>query len=177
MPFRKPAVVMTPKSLLRHPMARSPVEDFLPGTYFRRVIPDNIEHKGNVQRLVFCTGKVYYDLVMARKHVGKDDSVAICRIEQISPFPYDLVQAECQKYPGAELIWSQEEHKNMGAWGFVQPRINSLMQSENRGIRYAGRHPSASPATGNKYTHLQEQKDMMSRTFDVPKSQLDGFKV
>ncbi|KAK6023852.1 hypothetical protein OSTOST_10349 [Ostertagia ostertagi] len=67
----------------------------------------------------------------------------------------------------------------MGAWGFAQPRINSLMQSENRKIRYTGRHPSASPATGNKYTHLQEQeqKDMMSRTFGVPKTQLDGFKV
>ncbi|PIO63660.1 hypothetical protein TELCIR_14734 [Teladorsagia circumcincta] len=126
---------------------------------------------------VLVSGKVYYDLVTARKHVGKEDSVAICRIEQISPFPYDLVQAECQKYPGAELIWSQEEHKNMGAWGFAQPRINSLMQSENRKIRYTGRHPSASPATGNKYTHLQEQKDMMSRTFGVPKAQLDGFKA
>ncbi|KAK6046030.1 putative oxoglutarate dehydrogenase, E1 component [Cooperia oncophora] len=176
MPFRKPAVVMTPKSLLRHPMARSPIEDFKTGTTFQRVIPDNAEH-GAVKRLVFCTGKVYYDLVMARKHVGKEDSVAICRIEQISPFPYDLVQVECQKYPEAELIWSQEEHKNMGAWGFVQPRINSLMQSENRAIRYTGRHPSASPATGNKFTHLQEQKDMMSRTFGVPNAQLEGFKA
>ncbi|WKY03571.1 hypothetical protein Q1695_004935 [Nippostrongylus brasiliensis] len=177
MPFRKPAVVMTPKSLLRHPMARSPIQDFLPGTHFQRVIPDNVEHHGSVQRLVFCTGKVYYDLVNARKHVGKEEQVAICRIEQLSPFPYDLIQAECQKYPGAELIWSQEEHKNMGAWGFVQPRFNSLLQSDNRIIRYTGRHPSASPATGNKFTHLLEQKDMMSRTFDVPKKQLEGFKA
>lgn len=177
LPFRKPAVVMTPKSLLRHPMARSPVEDFLPGTHFRRLIPDSVERHGNVQRLIFCTGKVYYDLVNARHHVGKDETVAICRIEQLSPFPYDLIQAECQKYPGAELVWSQEEHKNMGAWGFVQPRFNSLLQSENRVIKYAGRQPSASPATGNKFTHLQEQKDMMAKTFDVPKSQLEGFKV
>ncbi|KIH60595.1 oxoglutarate dehydrogenase (succinyl-transferring), E1 component [Ancylostoma duodenale] len=180
MPFRKPAVVMTPKSLLRHPLARSPVEDFMPGTHFQRVIPEvgpPSQNSANVQRLVFCTGKVYYDLVNARKHVGKDDTVAICRVEQISPFPYDLIQAECQKYPGAELIWSQEEHKNMGAWGFVQPRFNSLLQAENRVIQYTGRHPSASPATGNKFTHLLEQKDMMSRTFDVPKSQLEGFKA
>ncbi|EPB77278.1 oxoglutarate dehydrogenase (succinyl-transferring), E1 component [Ancylostoma ceylanicum] len=180
MPFRKPAVVMTPKSLLRHPLARSPIEDFMPGTHFQRVIPEvgpPSQNSANVQRLVFCTGKVYYDLVSARKHVGKDDTVAICRVEQISPFPYDLIQAECQKYPGAELIWSQEEHKNMGAWGFVQPRFNSLLQSENRVIQYTGRHPSASPATGNKFTHLLEQKDMMSRTFDVPKSQLEGFKA
>ncbi|CAJ0602086.1 unnamed protein product [Cylicocyclus nassatus] len=180
MPFRKPAVVMTPKSLLRHPMARSPVEDFATGTHFQRVIPEvgpPSENASNVQRLVFCTGKVYYDLVNARKHVGKDDTVAICRVEQISPFPYDLIQAECQKYPGAELIWSQEEHKNMGAWTFVQPRFNSLLRPENRGIHYAGRQPSASPATGNKFTHLLEQKDMMSRTFDVPKSQMEGFKA
>ncbi|KAK6041159.1 Transketolase, pyridine binding domain protein [Cooperia oncophora] len=169
---RQASCVMTPKSLLRHPMARSPLEDFKPGTTFQRVIPDNNAEHGAVKRLVFCTGKVYYDLVMARKHVGKEDSVAICRIEQISPFPYDLVQAECQKYPEAR---SQEEHKNMGAWGYVQPRINSLMQSENRSVRYTGRHPSASPATGNKFT--QEQKDMMSRTFGVPNAQLEGFKA
>ncbi|KAJ1365206.1 2-oxoglutarate dehydrogenase, mitochondrial [Parelaphostrongylus tenuis] len=178
LPFRKPAIVMSPKSLLRHPMARSPIEDFLTGTHFRRIIPEDgapSQNTSAVQRLVFCTGKLYYDLINARKHVGKDDVVAICRIEQLSPFPYDLIEAECQKYPGAELIWSQEEHKNMGAWGFVQPRFNSLLQSANRVIRYTGRHPSASPATGNKYTHLQEQKDMMSRTFDVPKAQLEDF--
>ncbi|ETN77778.1 oxoglutarate dehydrogenase (succinyl-transferring), E1 component [Necator americanus] len=180
MPFRKPAVVMTPKSLLRHPLARSPVQDFLPGTHFQRVIPEvgpPSQNAANVQRVVFCTGKVYYDLLSARKHVGKDDAVAICRVEQISPFPYDLIQAECQKYPAAEIIWSQEEHKNMGAWGFVQPRFNSLLQSENRVIRYTGRHPSASPATGNKFTHILEQRDMMSRTFDVPKSKLESFKA
>ncbi|KJH49248.1 oxoglutarate dehydrogenase (succinyl-transferring), E1 component [Dictyocaulus viviparus] len=179
-PFRKPIVVMSPKSLLRHPLARSPIEDFLTGTHFRRIIPEaghSSQNANAIQRLIFCSGKVYYDLISARKHVGKDDVVAICRVEQISPFPYDLIDAECQKYPGAELIWSQEEHKNMGAWGFVQPRFNSLLRSSNRVIRYAGRHPSASAATGNKFTHLQEQKDIMSSTFDVPKSQLEGFKA
>ncbi|PAV80648.1 hypothetical protein WR25_22871 isoform B [Diploscapter pachys] len=95
MPFRKPAIVMSPKSLLRHPAARSPVEDFLPGTGFRRVIFEQGEPSHdpvNVQRVIFCTGKVYYDLVSARKHLGMEKLAAICRIEQISPFPYDLIQ-------------------------------------------------------------------------------------
>ncbi|GMS95706.1 hypothetical protein PENTCL1PPCAC_17882, partial [Pristionchus entomophagus] len=117
MPFRKPSVVMTPKSLLRHPLARSPVSDFLPGSKFQRVIPDkNIENPSNVQRVIFCTGKVYYDLVAARKHVGKENEVALARVEQLSPFPYDLVLEECTKYPEAGLVWAQEEHKNMGGW-------------------------------------------------------------
>jgi 2-oxoglutarate dehydrogenase E1 component len=178
MPFRKPAVVMSPKSLLRHPQARSPIEDFLPGTHFKRIIPDSsIENSSNVQRLIFCTGKVYYDLVAARKYIKKEDKVAIVRVEQISPFPYDLIQEECRKYPGAELFWAQEEHKNMGAWCFVQPRINSLLSPDGRGVKYAGRQPSSSPATGNKYTHMQEQKEMMGKCFDAPKSDFAGFKV
>ena len=102
---------MSPKSLLRHPLARSPIEDFLPDTHFKRVIPESgtpVQNSSQVQRLIFCTGKVYYDLVAARKHIKKENDVAISRIEQISPFPYDLIQEECRKYPGAELIWAQE---------------------------------------------------------------------
>lgn len=180
MPFRKPVVVMTPKSLLRHPQARSPIEDFVTGTRFQRVIPERGEASKNpdkVERLVFCTGKVYYDLTAARKYLEKDSSIAIVRVEQLSPFPYDLIQQECRKYPSAELIWSQEEHKNMGAWGFIQPRFNSLLSKENRTIKYAGRLPSASPATGNKYTHYQEQKSMLSKTLNVRPADLDKFKA
>ncbi|KAF8371141.1 ogdh-1 [Pristionchus pacificus] len=183
MPFRKPCIVMTPKSLLRHPLARSPVSHFLSGSKFQRVIPENnISNPSNVQRVIFCTGKVYYDLVAARKHVGKENEVALARVEQLSPFPYDLVMEECTKYPQAELVWAQEEHKNMGGWTFVQPRFNSLLATctqpgSGRVISYAGRLPSASPATGNKYTHYQEQKEMLSKTLDVPKSSLEGFKA
>lgn len=179
MPFRKPAIVMSPKSLLRHPMARSPMEDFAHGTHFQRLIPETgpaAQNPGNVQRIVFCTGKVYYDLVNARKHINKESDVALIRIEQISPFPYDLIQAECRKYPQAELYWAQEEHKNMGAWAFIQPRFNSLLARDMRGIKYAGRHPSASPATGNKYTHLQELKDLFAQTFNATKKDFEGFK-
>ncbi|CAJ0587449.1 unnamed protein product, partial [Mesorhabditis spiculigera] len=179
MPFRKPAIVMSPKSLLRHPQARSPMEDFAPGTHFKRVIPEEgvaSQNPSGVQRIAFCTGKVYYDLVNARKHIGMEKDIALVRVEQMSPFPYDLIQEECRKYPQAELLWAQEEHKNMGAWAFIQPRFNSLMAREARGIKYAGRHPSASPATGNKYTHLQEQKDVFAQVFNVTKKDFEGFK-
>lgn len=178
MPFRKPVVSMSPKSLLRHPMARSPIEEFLPGTKFQRVIPERgeaVNTPDQVNRLIFCTGKVYYDLVNARKHLNMGSRVAICRVEQISPFPYDLIEAECSKYRAADLVWAQEEHKNMGAWGFIQPRFNSLLAKQQRTIKYAGRQPSSSPATGNKYTHYAEQKDLLAKTLNVRKADLEGF--
>ncbi|CAJ0936166.1 unnamed protein product, partial [Mesorhabditis belari] len=155
------------------------MEDFAAGTHFQRVISETgsaAQNPANVQRIVFCTGKVYYDLVNARKHIGKENNVVLIRVEQIAPFPYDLIQAECRKYPQAELYWAQEEHKNMGAWAFIQPRFNSLLAREGRGIKYAGRHPSASPATGNKYTHLQEQKELFAQTFNATKKDFEGFK-
>ncbi|CAJ0932978.1 unnamed protein product, partial [Mesorhabditis belari] len=179
MPFRIPAIVMSPKSLLRHPMARSLVEDFATGTHFQRVISESgsaAHNPAHVQRIVFCTGKVHYDLVNARKHIGKENNVALIRVEKISPFPYDLIQAECRKYPQAELYWAQEEHTNMGAWAFIQLRFNSLLAREGRGIKYAGRHPSASPATGNKYTHLQKQKELFAQAFNATKKDFEGFK-
>ncbi|VDM38709.1 unnamed protein product [Toxocara canis] len=179
MPFRKPLVQFSPKSLLRHPMARSPIEDFLPGTKFKRALPESgeaVNSPHNVTRLVFCTGKVYYDLVAARKHLDLERQVAICRIEQISPFPYDIVVEECSRYKGADLVWAQEEHKNMGAWAFVQPRFNSLLTKQRRTIKYAGRQPSSSPATGNKYTHVAEQKDLLATTLNVRKADLENFK-
>ncbi|TMS38900.1 hypothetical protein L596_005524 [Steinernema carpocapsae] len=184
MPFRKPAIVMTPKSLLRHPLARSGLEDFHPGTSFQRIIPEagaSAQNPSKVERLIFCTGKVYYDLLAARKHLsgkfGLDESVAIARVEQIAPFPYDLIQEECARYPAADLVWAQEEHKNMGAWGFIQPRFNSLLSKQQRSIKYAGRLPSASPATGNKFTHLQEQKELLAKSLNVRKADLEGFKA
>jgi|UniRef100_A0AC35EUT8 2-oxoglutarate dehydrogenase E1 component len=173
LPFRKPCIVMTPKSLLRHPQARSPVEEFVSDTSFRRVIFEDGPAKdngSNVERVIFCTGKVYYDLYAARKQLGLEDKFAVTRVEQIAPFPYDLIKEETNRYPNAELIWAQEEHKNMGAWAFIQPRLNSLVLSDNRGIKYAGRKPSASPATGNKYTHYNEQKQLLAQVFNVPKT-------
>ncbi|VDD86985.1 unnamed protein product [Enterobius vermicularis] len=171
--------ILRRQSLLRHPMARSKIDDFLPETKFCRTIPETGEAEKSpdqVNRLVFCTGKVYYDLCKAREHLGLNSNIAICRVEQISPFPYDRIEAECSKYKFAALIWAQEEHKNMGAWGFIHPRFNSLLAKQQRTIKYAGRQPSSSPATGNKYTHIQEQRDLLAKVLNVRPSDLDGFK-
>jgi 2-oxoglutarate dehydrogenase E1 component len=168
LPFRKPLIVMTPKMLLRHPLARSPVEDFLPGQSFQRVIPDAgkvLENPDGVKKIVFCTGKVFVDIFNARNQTKTDDKIAVIRVEQICPFPYDQIKSECDRFPNAEIFWAQEEPKNMGAWTYVQPRLNSLLSSisRNLGVKYVGRKPSASPATGNKYTHEKELTEFLSK--------------
>lgn len=126
LPFRKPLIIMTPKSLLRHPEARSSFDEMNTGTEFQRIIPDP-SAPSSARKLVFCTGKVYYDLKKARAERGLENDVAITRIEQISPFPYDLIRDEVNKYSNAKLAFSQEEHKNSGAWPYVQPRLRTLI--------------------------------------------------
>uniref|UniRef100_T1I7U2 2-oxoglutarate dehydrogenase, mitochondrial n=1 Tax=Rhodnius prolixus TaxID=13249 RepID=T1I7U2_RHOPR len=130
LPFRKPLILMTPKSLLRHPEAKSSFDEMNENTNFLRLIPDKgpaSENPKNVKKLLFCSGKVFYDLNKARKEKKLESSVAISRIEQISPFPFDLVKAECAKYPNAQLTWCQEEHKNQGAWTYVNPRFDTAL--------------------------------------------------
>lgn len=117
---------MTPKSLLRHPEARSNFDEMTPGTEFQRIIPDP-SASSSARKLIFCSGKVYYDLKKARGERGLDNDVAITRVEQISPFPYDVIKAEVDKYQNAQLVWVQEEHKNNGAWSYVQPRMRTLI--------------------------------------------------
>ena len=110
LPFRKPLILMTPKSLLRHPDCKSSFDDMVEGTEFQRAIPDAgpaSQDPQGVKKLIFCTGKVYYALAQARKDAGLDDKIAIARIEQISPFPFDLVKQECDKYTNAELVFAQ----------------------------------------------------------------------
>ncbi|XP_055379071.1 2-oxoglutarate dehydrogenase complex component E1 isoform X2 [Condylostylus longicornis] len=126
LPFRKPLIIMTPKSLLRLPECRSTFDDMVEGTEFQRVISDSgpaSENASSVKKLVFCTGRVYYDLAKARAENKLEKDIAISRIEQISPFPFDLVKKEAEKYKNAEIVWAQEEHKNQGAWSYVHPRI------------------------------------------------------
>jgi len=169
LPFRKPLIIMAPKSLLRHKEAKSSFDLMGEGTEFLRVIPEEgvaTESPSEVTRLVFCTGKVYYDLTDARKEHGLEKNVAIARIEQIAPFPYDLVQAELEKYNNAEVIWSQEEHKNSGAWSYVQPRFNTSM-GHDRNLSYAGRPVSSSTATGNKKAHVKEFNNMCADTLGI----------
>lgn len=116
---------MTPKSLLRHPEAKSSFDEMKSGTEFQRIIPDP-NTSSSAKKLVLCTGKVFYDLRKERGNRGLDKDVAITRVEQISPFPYDVLKEELNKYPDAKVLWVQEEHKNSGAWSYVQPRMRTL---------------------------------------------------
>lgn len=158
LPFRKPLVIMSPKSLLRHPEAKSSFDEMINGTEFRRMIledgPASRNPKG-VRKLIFCTGKVYYDLVKQRADAKLQEKIAISRIEQISPFPFDMIKVECEKYPSAKLVWVQEEHKNHGAWVYVEPRVQTAI-SKSRPLFYVGRKCAASPATGSKAQHYKE---------------------
>uniref|UniRef100_A0AAX7VEZ0 2-oxoglutarate dehydrogenase-like, mitochondrial n=1 Tax=Astatotilapia calliptera TaxID=8154 RepID=A0AAX7VEZ0_ASTCA len=163
LPFRKPLIIFTPKSLLRHPDARSGFDDLAKGTKFKRLIPDEgpaSQSPGQVKRVIFCAGKVYYELAKERKQQNLDRDVAIIRLEQISPFPFDLVSEEVEKYGNAELIWCQEEHKNMGYYDYVRPRFLTVVANK-KPIWYVGRDPAAAPATGNKSTHLNELRKFM----------------
>ncbi|TRY96862.1 hypothetical protein DNTS_015418 [Danionella cerebrum] len=173
LPFRKPLIIFTPKSLLRHPEAKSNFDQMLPGTHFQRVIPDDgpvTQNPPEVKRIVFCTGKIYYELTRERKARNMESSVAITRIEQLSPFPFDLVRAETEKYPNADLVWCQEEHKNQGYYDYVKPRMRTTI-NRAKPVWYAGRESAAAPATGNKKTHLLELKRSLDTAFN-----LDAFK-
>ncbi|XP_059048422.1 2-oxoglutarate dehydrogenase complex component E1 isoform X2 [Achroia grisella] len=135
LPFRKPLILMTPKSLLRHPECKSSFDDMNEGTSFRRVIPEEgpaSQNPQKVRKLAFCSGRVYYDLLKERRDRGLEGDIAIARLEQISPFPYDLIKAEVAKYPNAQLVWSQEEHKNMGSWSYIEPRFRTLLQNQKQ---------------------------------------------
>lgn len=169
--FRKPLVLMTPKSLLRHSACKSTLAEFAEGSRFQRLIPErsqSLVDPESVRRLVFCSGKVYYDLHQERSKRHIHD-VAIARVEQLSPFPFDKVALEAARFPNAEIVWAQEESKNMGAWAYVQPRfataIGTVNNDPERGaLRYCGRGPSAAPATGSSIVHRTEQTEFMDDT-------------
>ena len=153
--FRKPLIMMTPKSLLRHKLAVSRLEDFTQG-YFREVLDDAVE-PDRVRRVVLCSGKVYYELLDRREKAGKAREVAIVRLEQLYPWPLDALKAVFGRYRSArEWVWAQEESQNMGAWTFVAPRLQEL-----RPFEYVGRDASASPATGSHHVHDREQQELV----------------
>uniref|UniRef100_A0A669Q564 oxoglutarate dehydrogenase (succinyl-transferring) n=1 Tax=Phasianus colchicus TaxID=9054 RepID=A0A669Q564_PHACC len=169
LPFRKPLIILTPKSLLRHPEAKSSFDEMVSGTTFQRVIPENglaAQAPHEVKRVIFCTGKVYYDLVKERKNQDLEKQVAITRLEQISPFPFDLLKEELDKYPGADLVWCQEEHKNSGYYDYVKPRFRTIV-NHTRPIWYVGREPAAAAATGNKNTHLVSLRRFLDTAFNL----------
>ena len=159
--FRKPLAIMTPKSLLRHKLAVSPLADMAEGSRFQFVIPetDAIAEPAVVKRVVICTGKVYYDLLAERRDKGVQD-VAIIRLEQMYPFPERTLGATLSPYVNAEVVWCQEEPENMGAWCFVDRRIEAVLTANGGKARrptYVGRVAAASPATGLARTHAAEQ--------------------
>jgi 2-oxoglutarate dehydrogenase E1 component len=169
--FRKPLIVMTPKSLLRHKECISALADFGPGTSFRRILAetDQLADPAKVRRVVLCSGKVYFDLVAERRKRRIDD-IAILRIEQLYPFPFTRLGARLAQYPNAEVVWCQEEPENMGAWHFIDRRIEKALSG--LGVKatrpvYIGRAEAASPATGSLRTHLKEQADLVDRALTV----------
>ncbi|MCU0893348.1 MAG: 2-oxoglutarate dehydrogenase E1 component [Rhodospirillales bacterium] len=169
--FRKPLIVMSPKSLLRHKLVVSRLDDMGPGTHFARVLPevDALAADDKVRRLVLCTGKVYYDLLQDRRERGIDD-VALVRVEQLYPWPRALVIEQLQKYSNAQLVWCQEEPANAGAWTFVLPRLINILEELKRDPilpTYVGRKASASPATGLFKIHEQEQRLLCEQALSV----------
>jgi 2-oxoglutarate dehydrogenase E1 component len=164
--FRKPLIMMTPKSLLRHKLAVSKIEDFIGDSHFRRIVSDlHPPQEGETKRLVLCTGKLAYELMEARDAAG-DQTTEIVRIEQLYPFPSEPLVKRLKAMPKLEaLVWAQEEPKNNGAWFFVEDLLEqSLADAGFKGMRpvYAGRESSASPATGLAKRHAAEQANLIA---------------
>lgn len=159
--FRKPLVVMSPKSLLRHKMAVNSLEDLTQGGFQTLIGEIDDLNPKQVDRLVFCSGKVYYDLLEARREHGRDN-VAILRIEQLYPFPRDRYAEELKRYAKAsQLIWCQEEPRNQGAWYQIQHKLREAL-GKDQDLRYAGRNASASPAVGSYGQHVEQQRALVA---------------
>jgi 2-oxoglutarate dehydrogenase E1 component len=164
--FRKPLVVFTPKSLLRHKLAVSKLSEMADDSRFQFVIPeiDEIAPHGEVKRVILCTGKVYYDLLSERRSKDIKD-VAIIRLEQMYPFPENSLGRILAPYHNADVVWCQEEPENMGAWNFVDRRIEKVLGRLDSKVwrpTYIGREAAASPATGSARTHMAEQSRLVA---------------
>ena len=176
--FRKPLIVMSPKSLLRHKRCISNMEDFTDGSTFHRVLWDHRDTKQDgglvadedIKRVVVCSGKVYFDLFEEREKRGIDD-VYLLRLEQIYPFPQNPLRDELKRFPNADVVWCQEEPENNGAWFFVDRRLEKIIVESGNQVcsrpLYAGRVASASPATGSAKRHAKEQADLLEAALVV----------
>ncbi|MCB2097784.1 MAG: 2-oxoglutarate dehydrogenase E1 component [Parvularculaceae bacterium] len=177
--FRKPLILMTPKSLLRHKRATSMLKEMGPGSSFHRVLWDDAEYKpgstvqlqpdDKIKRVVMCSGKVYYDLLEEREKRGIDN-IYLLRVEQFYPFPAHSMLAELQRFKKAEMVWCQEEPKNMGAWTFMDPNIEWTLDqigAKAKRARYAGRPAAASPATGLMSRHKKELDDFLNEALTL----------
>jgi 2-oxoglutarate dehydrogenase E1 component len=171
--FRKPLIIFTPKSLLRHKRCVSKLEEMGPGSSFHRVLWDDAQYGSSttklkkddkIKRVVMCSGKVYYDLLDARDEQGLDD-VYLMRMEQLYPFPALSLTKELNRFPKAEMVWCQEEPKNQGPWSFIEPNIEWVLErigAKHGRARYAGRNAAASPATGLAAQHKHEQETLIN---------------
>jgi 2-oxoglutarate dehydrogenase E1 component len=171
--FRKPLVIMSPKSLLRHKLAVSKTEDFIGDSVFHRILPDGAKAKlakaKDIKRVVLCSGKVYYDLFEEREKRGID-TVVLLRIEQFYPFPSKVLAEELAEYQNAEIVWCQEEPKNHGAWSFVDPLIEEVLaevKTKSTRPKYIGRPAASSPATGHLRRHNAEQAQLLDDVLTV----------
>jgi 2-oxoglutarate dehydrogenase E1 component len=162
--WRKPLIVMTPKSLLRHPKSVSPREEFSKGSFLRVIAASGPAR--SVKRILLCSGKIYFDLEHKRQELGRDD-VAIIRLEQLYPFPEKPLQSLLAEYPAATpLTWVQEEPENMGAWWYLNLRFNQRVLG-NRPVSVVARAPAASPATGSATRHKEQQQLLLNQAFGI----------
>ena len=171
------------KSLLRHPVARSDLDDFTGDSHFQWIIPDPahgsaINPHEDIERVIMCSGQVYAALVKHRDAEGIK-TAAITRVEQLHPFPWQQLKDNLDSYPNAKnIVWCQEEPLNAGSWSYSQPRIETLLnQTEHHNrkhVMYAGRNPSASVATGLKAVHLKEEGDLVRDAFEVYQEKYKG---
>ncbi|KAL8397554.1 hypothetical protein RB594_004313 [Gaeumannomyces avenae] len=182
--FRKPLIIFVSKSLLRHPLARSDIEEFTGDSQFHWIIPDPAHEAGaikphdEIERVILCSGQVYAALHKYRAD-NQLDNVAITRIEQLHPFPWKLLRDNLDQYPNAKtIVWAQEEPLNAGAWSYTQPRIETLLNQtqhhDRKHVMYAGRNPSASVATGMKSSHTKEEQELLEMAFSVRQDKLKG---
>jgi len=169
--FRKPLIILTPKSLLRNKDAASPLSEFTRGEFKTVIGPARSEvETDKVKRVICCSGKVAYDLIRKRDEKKAWD-VAILRVEQLYPFPHKAFAAEMKRFPNAtEIVWCQDEPQNQGAWFFIQHQIHENM-SDGQKLGYAGRPASASPAVGYSHLHQEQQKALLDQAF----GKLKGF--
>lgn len=170
--FRKPLIIMSPKSLLRHPKCVSTMDELATGTFQEVIADPNVKDPSKVKKAIFCTGKVYYDIEQERSSRGDEATshLAICRLEQVFPRPDVQIKKLLETYPNLEKIeWCQEEPKNMGSYFFVQPWLKKISEDlglKSTEIEYHGREDRASPATGSPHVHSNEQKQLVNSCFD-----------
>ena len=162
---RKPLIIFTPKRMLRNPRATSTLDELMTGTFHEILDDSTAIDPAKATRLLMCSGQVYYDLLAAREE-RKVDHVAIVRLEQMYPFPTSGVQVILNRYPSlAEVVWVQEEPRNMGAWRFVQEQMQPILEPYRRVLRYVGRAESASTSAGSLKRHQEEQADLVESAF------------